>query len=117
MITEDEKRPRWLRVKTPLQYLALTHRQLLVFYGSVITLGTVTRSSVLIAVPLVLAGLPQLSILLLSVVDRQALKALSEDVRNRRLRRPRRRGRKPIASGAAPDSTPECGSDTSSEIR
>lgn len=76
---EEGGQPKWVNVTTPLQYLALTHKQLLVFYGSVITVGTVTQRPVLAGIALVLAGLPQLSMLLLSVIDREALKALGED--------------------------------------
>jgi hypothetical protein len=74
---------KWANVTTPLHYLALTHKQLLVFYGSVITVGTVTQRPFLAGIALVLAGLPQLSLLLLSVVDREALAALGEDASQR----------------------------------
>ncbi|HEX5870535.1 MAG TPA: hypothetical protein VFY65_08975 [Longimicrobium sp.] len=80
---EEGGQPKWVKVTTPLQYLALTHKQLLVFYGSVITAGIVAQRPVLAGIALVLAGLPQLSMLLLSVVDREALKALGEDANNR----------------------------------
>jgi hypothetical protein len=80
---EEGGQARWAKVTTPLQYLALTHKQLLVFYGSVITVGTVTRQPILAGIALVLAGLPQLSMLLLSVVDREALKALGQDASQR----------------------------------
>jgi hypothetical protein len=80
---EESGQAKWAKVTTPLQYLALTHKQLLVFYGSVITVGTVTRQPILAGIALVLAGLPQLSMLLLSVVDREALKALGQDASQR----------------------------------
>lgn len=67
------------KVTTPLQYLALTNRQLLIFYGSVITVGSATQKPFLVVLALLLAGLPQVSMLLLSVLDREALKALGED--------------------------------------
>lgn len=87
MSTNEEGTPaqtKWAKVTTPLQYLALTHKQLLVFYGSVITVGTVTQRPFLASIALVLAGLPQLSMLVLSVVDREALKALGEDASQRK---------------------------------
>lgn len=80
---EKDSQARWTKVTTPLQYLALTHKQLLVFYGSVITVGTVTQRPFLAGMALVLAGLPQISMLLLSVVNRDALKALGEDASRR----------------------------------
>jgi hypothetical protein len=80
MSTQEESgQPRWAKVATPLQYLALTHRQLLFFYGSVITVGSAMQRPVLVGFALFLAGLPQLSMLLLSAVNRDALKALGQD--------------------------------------
>lgn len=81
---EDGNDTKWAKVRTPLQYLALTHRQLLIFYGSVITAGSVTNRPFLVTIALVLAGVPQLAMLLLSVVDRKALKALGEEVTQQR---------------------------------
>lgn len=77
---EEGSQVEWTKVRTPLQYLALTHPKSLIIYGSVITAGSVTNRPYLVVIALVLAGLPQLAMLMLSVVDRKALKALGEDV-------------------------------------
>jgi hypothetical protein len=77
--TTDGQRPGTSDVKTVLQYLVRTHRQLLVFYGSAFTVGSATNRPLIAGAALVMAGLPHLCMIVLAVVDRDALKALGSD--------------------------------------
>jgi hypothetical protein len=115
---------RWSGVTTPLQYLALTHRPLLAFYGTVIMIASPAHLTALVCGVLALAGLPQLWILMLSVVNRDALVALGQDrdartdgpkmksavnvVRGRARHRKRRSASRPIRlrTGTLSSSTP-----------
>jgi hypothetical protein len=104
---EEGGQARWAKVATPLQYLALTNRQLLIFYGSVITVGSAMQRPLLVGFALFLAGLPQLSMLLLSAVNRDALKALGQDAS----KNPELQELPPAAAGA-----PRLGTGLGSEV-
>lgn len=80
MSEQRDRKPRSpLEVKTALQYFAHTNVQLGVICGSAMTYGAATNRTVIVVVASVLAALPTVSIIVLSVMDRDALRALMGD--------------------------------------
>ncbi|HET7460610.1 MAG TPA: hypothetical protein VFJ82_05165 [Longimicrobium sp.] len=66
-------------VRTVLQYLVRTNRQLLLFCGSALMAGSATNHCVLSFAAIAVAGVPPLLLVVLSVARPDALRALGGD--------------------------------------